>query len=76
MNKEFTLQDGTALSQNEYLYGVDSEVEPIPAEIICRRIEMLDEAIDEIQSQHWLARDSGRLNKCLKAKKFWQELGE
>ena len=74
--KTFTLEDGTVLSQDEYLYGVDSELEPIPAEIICRRVELLDEVIEELQEQHYLVRNSGRLNACLKAKTFWQSLGE
>lgn len=74
--KEFTLQDGTILSQNEYLYGVDSKLEPIPAHIVCRRVELLEEVIEELQDQPYLVRDSVRLNACLKAKKFWQELGE
>jgi len=74
--KQFTLDDGTVLSQDEYLYGVDSELEPIPAEIICRRVELLDEVIEVLHEQHYLIRDSARLNACLKAKTFWQSLGK
>ncbi len=74
--KEFELYDGTMVSQDIYLYGLDSEVEPIPAEIVCRRVELIDDVLDEIQDQHYLVRDTARMNSCLKAKSFWQSLGE
>lgn len=74
--KEFELYDGTMVSQEEYLYGIGCEIEPIPAEITVRRVELIDDVIEEIQNQNYLERDMARMNSCLKAKKHWQSLGE
>jgi len=76
VTKKFILEDGTELTQEQYLYGIDSDVEPIPAHIICRRVELLNDMIDMIHDEDLKERDSYRLNACINARTFWLKLGE
>ena len=64
------------LSQVEYLYGENVEVPDIPAEVILRRIELLDNHLEKLLEVHSLERDGARCNAVIRAKNFWLKINE
>jgi hypothetical protein len=62
------------MTKSEYLYGTDVELDDIPNEIIVRRIELLNDNLEELLEVQYLARDSERINKILKAISFWESI--
>jgi len=58
---------------NKYLYGTD-DVPDIPAEVVMRRLELLNDALAEVKDMHYLARDNERKNAILKAIQFWENI--
>ena len=61
---------------NSYIYGEDVEVPEIPGEIICLRIELLNEHLAELLNVHWSIRDRVRVDAVLKAIDFWSKINE
>ena len=59
---------------NIYLYGEDTEVPIIPAEITMRRVEMLKDNLAELLEHSYHTRDGVRVNSVLKAIKFWENI--
>ena len=64
------------VSKQEYLYGVGVEVEDIPAEIVARRVETLEENLEELYSVHYMSRDYERIRAVEKAIRFWRSINE
>ena len=62
------------MKTNEYLYGESIDVAPVPEEIIMRRVEILEEHLDELLSVHYTERDGMRCTAVINAIKFWREL--
>ena len=60
------------MRSNEYIYGEGVEVPEVPAEVIMRRLEALDEHLDELMKVHYMDRDPHRIEAVLKAKDFWR----
>jgi len=63
------------MKTNEYLYG-NREVPEIPAEIIVRRIEELDDHLTELQEVHFSERDSTRVKAVKDAIEFWETIND
>jgi len=59
---------------NEYLYGEDIEVPEIPQEIVVRRIELLNEHLEEILAEPYFSREAFRCNAVIKALSFWENI--
>ena len=57
-----------------YLYGEEVEVEPIPAEISMRRIELLQEHLEGLLKVDYRHRDLERVQAVIKAINFWESL--
>ena len=72
--KKYHDENGTELSQQEYLYGVDAEIAPIPAEFILQRVVALEDHLSELLEVHPLQRDGARCNKIIKSIEFWNRL--
>ena len=49
------------MKTNKYLYGEDAEVEELPADIIMRRVEILEEHLKELYTVHYMDRDYERI---------------
>ena len=64
------------LTQQEYLYGKDVEVPSIPADIIMRRVELLNDNLEELLDVPFFKRDGLRVNAVIKAKEFWLKINE
>lgn len=65
------------MKTNDYLYGKDAQVPDIPAEIIVRRIELLEEHLEELYATtDYMTRDISRIRLVLEAIKFWSEINE
>jgi len=64
------------MSKQEYLYGKDSDIEPIPEEIIMRRIEALEEHLSELLEVDMFQRDGKRCNSVIRAIQFWRRINE
>ena len=62
------------MKTNEYLYGKEVEVPEIPQEIIVRRVELLQEHLDELLEVNYRQRDTGRCKAVFEAIKFWEGL--
>ena len=58
-----------------YLYNTD-EVPSIPADIVCRRLELLKDNLEELLSHSFYTRDLGRVNAVLKAIKHWESIND
>ena len=58
------------MDKTKWLYG-EYEPEPIPADIIVRRIEALDDNLSDLLKVNYQDRDTARVNDILKAKVFW-----
>ena len=63
------------MHSKEYLYG-DAEVEPIPEELIVRRVEVLKEHLSELMVVPMMERDTKRYTAVLSAIDFWEKLNE
>ena len=61
--------------ENKYLYGTD-DVPEIPAHVIMRRIELLDDELTDILEAHYTKRDLKRKRAIEKAIKFWEDISE
>jgi len=64
------------LKSNSYLYGDDTEVPEIPAEVIMRRVELLDEHLFELLKVSYKTRDNARVRAVIKARTFWTSLNK
>ncbi len=62
------------MKTNKYLYGEDAEVEELPADIIMRRVEILEEHLTELYTVHYMDRDYERIRAVDKALKFWHSI--
>ncbi len=60
---------------NKYLYG-DADVSNIPQDIIDERVTALNVESKKLLDQHYLERDSERLNTILRAIDFWQGINK
>ena len=60
---------------NEYLYG-DVDVPPLPADVIMRRITMLEDHKAELYEVPYMQRDTKRIRAIEKAVKFWERVEE
>jgi len=58
---------------NEYLY-MDNEVPEIPADIIIRRVEALNDTLEELMDVPYLQRDGARVRAVVKAIHFWEDI--
>ena len=56
---------------NQYLYNSD-EVPVIPAEVVMRRIELLQENLRELLEVNYRIRDNERVQTVVKAIEFWE----
>ena len=74
--KRFYDKDENELTQEEYLYGKDVDVPEIPAEVIMRRLELLDEHLEELFTLPMIERDGARCNAVIRAKNFWLKINE
>jgi len=61
---------------SSYLYGEDVEVPEIPAEIIVRRVEILNDTLTELLAVHYIDRDTERVYKVLKEIELWQTIND
>ena len=59
---------------NEYLYGTEVEVPEIPAELIVRRLELLNDNLELLLEVDYRVRDNERVAKVIDAIKFWETL--
>lgn len=57
-----------------YLYGKDVEVPEIPADICMRRIELLQEHLDELLDVHYSKRSNAQIHHIHKAIDFWNSM--
>ncbi len=62
------------MKTNEYLYGKDIEVPEIPRDIIIRRLELLNDNLEEILKVHYHARDTVRQRDIQSAINFWEKM--
>jgi hypothetical protein len=58
---------------NEYLYG-DNEIPEVPEYIIMRRVEILEERLEEVLAVHYTRRDLKLERELLKAISFWRNI--
>ena len=63
------------MHDNEYLYGTD-DVPTIPADVIMRRIELLDEQLSDLYEVKYMDRDEKRIRAVRKALDFWERISE
>jgi len=61
---------------NAYLYGEDVEVPQISMLVIARRIELLQDKLEELLDHSYHTRDSKRCNAIIKAIDFWDTLND
>ena len=61
---------------NEYLYGIEVEVPEIPAELIVRRLELLNENMEELLKEDFRTRDLTRTKAVFEAIRFWENINE
>ena len=76
MSKTYKMEDGSILTQQEYLYGKDNEVPEIPRDVVMRRIETLKEHLAELLEHSYHIRDSVRCQKVFEAISFWEKINE
>jgi len=74
--KKYHDKNGIELTQKDYLYGIDAEIAPIPAEFICRRIEALKEHLAELLDVPHLQRCGSRCNAIIKSIEFWEKIND
>ena len=63
------------MKSNEYLYGVE-EVPDIPREIIVRRIELLEDNLEELLKVDYRERNGKRVRDIRNAIMFWETINE
>lgn len=61
------------MKDNLYLYNTD-DVPVIPAHVIMRRIELLDEHLGELLEVPYMQRDLKKIRDVERAIKFWEEM--
>jgi hypothetical protein len=59
---------------NIYLYNTE-EVPEIPAHVIMRRLELLDDHLGELLEVSYMQRDLKKIRDVENAIKFWEEMG-
>lgn len=59
---------------NQYLYGEDAEIEPIPNELLVRRLEALNDNLRELLTKHYFDREEMRISAVVKAIAFWENI--
>jgi len=64
------------MDDNTYLYGKEVEVPEIPADIIMRRVELLNDTLTDLLSEPLLERDTLKINRVLKAITFWETIND
>ena len=64
------------MDDNAYLYGKEVEVPEIPADIIMRRVELLNDTLTDLLSEPLLERDTLKINRVLKAITFWETIND
>jgi len=62
------------MKRDSYLYGKFIEIPEIPADIIMRRVELLNDNLSELLAVPHLKRDTVRVNAILKAIDFWERM--
>lgn len=62
-------------TSNLELYGTE-DVPVIPADIIMRRIELLDDRLHDLYEVPYMQRDMKTIHKVEKAVKFWEAASE
>ena len=61
------------MKNDEYLYG-RTDVPEVPEEVICRRVELLKEHLDELLEVPHRERDTNRTNDVVNAIRFWENI--
>ncbi len=74
MQTRYLDENGEPLSQEVYLYGEGVNVPQVPAEVVMRRVELLDEHLTELYEPDMLLRNGKRINDVIKAKNFWLKI--
>ncbi len=64
------------MKTKEYLYGIDAEIPDIPAEIIVRRVETLNEQLAEELDKSYFTRDNARVYAIASAIDFWEKIND
>jgi len=64
------------INPNDYLYGKDADVPPIPRDVIMRRIELLQDNLDVLLNHSYHTRDGNRCNAVIKAIDFWDNIND
>ena len=59
---------------NEYLYGKDVEVPLLDAEVVMRRIELLEDHLEELYKPHYSERDETHIRSVVKAIGYWRDM--
>ncbi len=59
---------------NEYLYGKDIEVPALDAEVVARRIALLEDHLEELYKPHYSERDENRIRSVVKAIDYWLKM--
>lgn len=72
----FDEQTNKQVSQQEYLYGKDVKLEPIPKHIIDCRVKALNKHLTSLLDHSFYTRDRARIAAVLKAIKYWENLNE
>lgn len=62
----------TTMYDNEYLYGKDVEVPEIDPLSVARRVELLQDNLDELLEVNYFIRDGVRCNAIIRAIAFWR----
>jgi len=63
------------MKSNKYLYNSD-EVPEIPADIILKRLELLNEHLSELLDVHYNKRELGKVRDVERAIEFWEKMRE
>ena len=62
------------MKNNNYLYGKNIEVPEIPAEVKMRRIELLNDNLEELQKVPYRFRNFTRVKAVTDAITFWENI--
>ena len=66
--------DGAEVTQEEYLYGIDTKVPHIPQEVIASRVKLLNKQLSIVLECDYHLRDQARKNEVIKAINFWETI--
>ena len=59
----------------EYLYGIyGDDIDPIPQNVIMRRVEALEMHLSDLLEVHYENRDTERIREVTKAIEFWEKI--